>query len=300
MGAKLKIVFCVLFLLLTHAASAQNITVSIELDTTNKTQTQARNEVELLVIKQAINNMPKLIEGKETLSNDGYSAEIKAVAVAYIDVNVISENWDAENNLLLTVAIAKLDEEKSISLINTIHQQNLADENLASAYKQIEALLNSHLDSEKINTARAKINLIKKRSTSILGMSDTIATIENENNELEALNLNLINLWINTAELSLVTLNQSNDTAVFRVGGKALNERIAEISQLLKQSGAKPTFSKICGVSDYGLLFMGEVPYSSTRRRNLAMPDFEFNFNFNGDETILERFYSSFIIRSCY
>lgn len=295
----LKVAPFIIGLFFSSFALSKTVSVSVKVDTEYKTQALAQEEAKLLVVKEALFNLPKLIEGAESLIDGEYKSEIKAIAVTYMDTFVTSEVWDRQANTMEMKADVYLDEKKSLMLLDAIKSQREASKDIVLAYNKLDLMLSKPLTKVSLDKAKTELLQLKKNSARLLSLEEALNVIDNEIKHLNSLNDNLIRSWVDTTSLSLITIDKGASIAEFKVSGEKFNEQVSDLATALRKSGSKVSLSEICGVSDYGLHFTKRVPYNSTASSQLLMRDIKFKFNYQNNSDVLSNFYKTFIIRPC-
>lgn len=141
----MRFLICILCLLTSFSVMGTNreytVTVPITSDDTNEIRQVARVKLQW----EAALDLPVVVGGQANLSADGvYSEEIKALALAAMDVKPLSETWDHESGVYILKASVILDESKTASLLTEITNNKKLKSQLTELHSTILKVIQSN------------------------------------------------------------------------------------------------------------------------------------------------------------
>lgn len=158
--------FLILIFLFSQLAFANEaIDVSVVEPIDGRLEFEVRQSARLKAQQEALPRLPLVISGLERLKDENYTQEIKALSVAYLNVNITKEVWDRENNAYTLDAEVSLDDTVTEQMLGSVRDSEILQKKLRAAYEEIE-LLSKNYTREGFMKSHAKIlSVIEDKST---------------------------------------------------------------------------------------------------------------------------------------
>lgn len=143
----LKTFIIFLMLLSAKLSASVMVDVSVPIHPSNKELTLQNAKTK--AAKQAIGELPSIIWGSQSLSNEVYHEEIRAIGFAQAHVEIKDESWNYTDKKLTIKANVSWDHEKIMSILNDVKQGQDAKKYV----KQIETILQGINASDFIDSS---------------------------------------------------------------------------------------------------------------------------------------------------
>lgn len=147
-------------LLILLIAIAPNTAVSkgrdskavVRVTVTEQINDRPRELIRYLLIKKAqlsgFVDLPHIVSGGESLQDNQYSSNIEVVSIGAVRVDVITESWQKEKNLVTLTADVFIDKNLTSKLTSQFVQNKLVEVKLTQIYAGIDQLLQASSTSE--------------------------------------------------------------------------------------------------------------------------------------------------------
>lgn len=144
-GNILRYLICFAWLLISFTAVASDSDYTVTVPITSDDMNEIRQVARVKAQWKAALDLPVVVGGQANLSADGeYSEEIKALALAAMDVKTLSETWDHESGVYTLKARVNLDESKTASLLTEVTNNKKLKSQLASLHSTILKVIQSN------------------------------------------------------------------------------------------------------------------------------------------------------------
>ena len=213
-----SILFIFIFFSLPLYAS-DIVEVRITVSTDGKPDNAVREEGKLKAIDKAIERLPQLIEGKETLNNGMFIEHIKAVSYSVVNFELLSERWERDKQAYHLVANVSLDMERSLGLLSKLSANKAKINALMDAYSSFQSALNQNMagyDFLEAFSEYEKLNLASIATPDINQLAK--ANEERRNVFVEKYN-ELMRHIAASMEIALIDVNVEAMTADYEVTG---------------------------------------------------------------------------------
>ncbi|WP_445766836.1 hypothetical protein [Rheinheimera sp.] len=135
----MRLIFGLLLSLSVFTVSATpSVSVTVELPIDQTHRLQLIENAKAKAVHQAMDRLPSVVWGEQTLKGDFFSEHIKAVGFVNADVEILTENYDNKNNLFVMTANVRWNEDKIMSTLHQVKQGQDAKRTLG----QIEKIIN--------------------------------------------------------------------------------------------------------------------------------------------------------------
>ncbi|AGP79922.1 hypothetical protein I633_22511 (plasmid) [Alteromonas mediterranea 615] len=302
-----SILFIFIFFSLPLYAS-DIVEVRITVSTDGKPDNAVREEGKLKAIDKAIERLPQLIEGKETLNNGMFIEHIKAVSYSVVNFELLSERWERDKQAYHLVANVSLDMERSFGLLSKLSANKAKINALMDAYSSFQSALNQNMagyDFLEAFSEYEKLNLASIATPDINQLAK--ANEERRNVFVEKYN-ELMRHIAASMEIALIDVNVEAMTADYEVTG--LNP-YKEIQKLLAFLGDTTVdlnlMASVCGFSnaDYHFKYSPNPFYNHKQGETVTLPNtdsvkFGFTYEHFNVQDWLESVEETFTAKACF
>lgn len=286
------------------------VEVRITLSTTGKPDTAVREEGKLKAIDKAIERLPQLIEGRETINNNGEFIEhIKAVSYSVVDYELLSERWERDKQTYHLVANVSLDMERSFGLLSKLSANKAKMNALMDAYASLQSALNKNMagyDFLEVLSEYEKLNLASIATPDI----QMLATANKERKKIFIEKYNeLMRHVAASMDIALVNVNVETMMADYEVTGINPYREIQKLLAFLGDTTVDLTLmASVCGFSnaDYHFKYSPNPFYKIERSDAVAtLPKsdsikFGFQYEHFNAQVWLESVEESFTAKACF
>ncbi len=124
-------------LLLSFNALAE-IKVSVDVPINSPHQQIVLQNAKTKAVQQSLDKLPSIVWGEQSIRNENYHEQIKAIGFAHANVEIQSETWDHANKILKITASVSWDHNKVMSTLKDVQEGQEAKKTVI----QIEKILN--------------------------------------------------------------------------------------------------------------------------------------------------------------
>ena len=295
-----KILFIIIALFSNFLMASESARVSVSVSIDGKPDYLIRQTAKVKAQQLAIDRLPLLVIGNETLTDKGFTEDIQALMIGSVDVFTVSESWDRTKNTYNLSADVSLREEDAIKLLTKVKGDLNAQKKLKDAYDKIEKMVANGLDRDDYLTVRQEMLKIKSGSILRPTIAETlIAKQEFFADSVEILKELHIQPMIDNSTMTLLDVTETTIKYEFRLGGDGdfsihvflEKHPVLKGDRKTKKIGVREMVD-VCIVSDLGM-------HKLWGYRNHRAP-MVFTYDFAGNQDVLDTLTSTLRLVPCY
>lgn len=302
-----SILFIFIFLSLPLYAS-DIVEVSITVSTDGKPDNAVREEGKLKAIDKAIERLPQLIEGKETLKNGMFIEHIKAVSYSVVNFELLSERWERDKQAYHLVANVSLDMERSFGLLSKLSDNKAKLNALMDAYASFQSSLNQNMAGYDFLEAFSDYEKLNLASIATPDIQVLIKANEERRKVFVEKYNELMRHVAESIEIALVNVNVETMLADYKVTGLNPYKEIQKLLAFLGDTTVDSTsLASVCGFSnaDYHFKYSPNPFYKYKRGDTVTLPNtdsitFSFQYEHLNLQDWLEVVEETFTARACF
>jgi hypothetical protein len=260
--------------------SALSVEQTVIIDTFGKTEFEIRNTAKNQALLQALDDLPNVVWGKESLSQDAYAEHIESIGYAHAKVVVLSEVFDNQSLTYTLRADVQFDQDAILDTLDLVAKGRFSAKTLA----QIHALIGQSSVDKYIASQGEGVSphIEAKLFSSPYFYAQSFAELTDAHENLIAqLNVVVVDqLRAKLDKFSFTLEDVNKDTFTYRFTGPAIHQAIKFTSPELDRiySAYQHTIHEqagtLCLFSPTEHVFF-ELPYADPPEGEVALEAFD-------------------------
>jgi len=139
-GSILVVFFALqLFAYCSNAMALDAVTVTVTIPTKDLSDTKAMAAAKNKAVIHAMETLPSVVWGSETLKGMHYSEYVRSISFAYADVTILNETFDRQSNTLTITSSVSWDEQKIKTMLSEVSEGEKAKNTLTQITKLMQS-----------------------------------------------------------------------------------------------------------------------------------------------------------------